>query len=58
MYYKTCGSYLHGNKAFKNQKYYYKCDTSGYHCNKRADTIRQQFEELLKSFAIAPNEAL
>jgi site-specific DNA recombinase len=54
----TCGTFLRGYKAYKNQKYYYRCETSACHCNKRADTIHAQFANLLKPFNIAPNAKL
>ncbi len=46
-----CGAYLRAYKAWKNQEYYYKCNTKGCSCNKRADTIHDMFYELL-----APNQ--
>jgi site-specific DNA recombinase len=51
-----CGSYLRGYKAYKNQKYYYKCNTPGCKCNKRADSLHETFRELLAGFTLDVNE--
>lgn len=51
-----CGSYLRGYKAYKNQKYYFKCNTPGCKCNKRADTLHEMFRELLAGFTLDVNE--
>jgi site-specific DNA recombinase len=49
---------LRGYKAYKNQEYYYKCGTTECHSNKRADSIHNQFSDLLKSFQFAPTAKL
>jgi site-specific DNA recombinase len=54
----TCGTFLRGYKAYKNQEYYYKCGTTECHSNKRADSIHNQFSALLKSFQFAPTAKL
>jgi site-specific DNA recombinase len=54
----TCGTFLRGYKAYKNQEYYYKCGTTECHSNKRADSIHNQFSGLLKSFQFAPTSKL
>jgi site-specific DNA recombinase len=54
----TCGTFLRGYKAYKNQEYYYKCGTTECHSNKRADSIHNQFSTLLKSFQFAPTSKL
>ena len=51
-----CGRYLRGYKAYKNKKYYYKCNTPGCKCNKRADDLHEQFREQLKEFSLDVNE--
>jgi site-specific DNA recombinase len=54
----TCGTFLRGYKAYKNQEYYYKCGTTECHSNKRADSIHRQFSSLLKSYQFAPTSKL
>jgi hypothetical protein len=51
-----CGSYLRGYKAYKNQQYYYKCNTPGCKCNKRADSLHYTFRELLAGYTLDINE--
>jgi site-specific DNA recombinase len=43
----TCGKFIRGYKAYKNQKYYYKCGTTGCNSNKRADHLHDQFKSIL-----------
>jgi site-specific DNA recombinase len=54
----TCDTFLRGYKAYKNKEYYYKCGTTECHSNKRADSIHNQFSDLLKSFQFAPTAKL
>lgn len=53
----NCGRFLRGYKAYKNQKYYYKCNTGACHCNKRADEIHQSFEHILSLFCVDLDDA-
>jgi site-specific DNA recombinase len=52
----TCQSYLRGYKAYKNQQYYYKCNTVGCGCNKRADSLHQEFKNILDSYVLTTSE--
>lgn len=38
---EACGRYVRGYKAYKNQEYYYKCNTPGCKNNKRAEDIHK-----------------
>lgn len=51
-----CGSYLRAYKAYKNQQYYYKCNTPGCKCNKRADSLHREFKALLNNYTLDINE--
>ena len=51
-----CGSYLRGYKAYKNQKYYYKCNTPGCRCNKRADILHEWFKGIISTLTIDIND--
>ncbi|WP_326995582.1 recombinase family protein [Chitinophaga sp. 212800010-3] len=51
-----CGNYLRAYKAAKNQQYYYKCNTPGCKCNKRADNLHSAFKTLLNSYTVDVNE--
>ncbi len=46
----NCGKYLRAYKASKNNEYYYKCNTIGCNCNKRADSVHKRFIDLLSSY--------
>jgi site-specific DNA recombinase len=48
----ACGRYLTAYKAYKNQAYYYKCDTVGGCCNKRADALHESFKAILGSYEL------
>ncbi len=52
---ENCGSYLRAYKAYKNQQYYYKCNTVGCNCNKRADVLHEKFRSMLGSFTVTLN---
>ncbi len=54
----SCGKYLRAYKAKKNQKNYYKCNTIGCNCNKRADELHEAFESLLSQYSFDLNEDL
>jgi site-specific DNA recombinase len=51
----NCGSYLRAYKAYKNQQYYYKCNTVGCNCNKRADALHERFRSMLGDFTVTLN---
>ncbi len=51
-----CGNYLRAYKAYKNQEYYYKCNTPGCKCNKRADSLHKTFQELIAGYTLDINE--
>jgi site-specific DNA recombinase len=51
-----CGKYLRSYKAYKNQQYYYKCNTSNCHCNKRADVLHSQFRSIISGFTVTLND--
>ncbi len=54
-----CGNYLRAYKAYKNQQYYYKCNTVGCKCNKRAegpDGLHKKFLEKLASLSLNVND--
>jgi site-specific DNA recombinase len=48
----SCGRYLRAYKAYKNQKYYYKCPTIGCCCNKRADELHTMFSQIIKGYSL------
>jgi site-specific DNA recombinase len=48
----SCGEYLRAYKAWKNKKYYYKCNTVGCKCNKRADKLHEQFRAILDDYSV------
>ncbi len=52
---ENCGSYLRAYKAYKNQQYYYKCNTVGCNCNKRADVLHEKFRSILGNFTVTLN---
>lgn len=45
-----CGQFLRAYKASKNQQYYYKCNTIGCCCNKRASELHKAFEQMLSQY--------
>lgn len=47
-----CGQFLRAYKAKKSQQYYYKCNTLGCHCNKRADDLLQIFKAILNDYVL------
>jgi site-specific DNA recombinase len=49
---EDCGSYLRAYKAYKNSKYYYKCNTVGCKCNKRADVLHERFRGILGNYVV------
>lgn len=51
-----CGNYLRAYKAYKNQKYYYKCNTPGCKCNKRADDLHEAVKSMLEKYTVDINE--
>jgi site-specific DNA recombinase len=53
---ENCGRYLRSYKAYKNGEYYYKCNTPGCRCNKRADVLHDKFRNILGSFTVALND--
>lgn len=50
-----CGQYLRAYQAYKNKKYYYKCNTLGCNSNKRADDLHDTFLQLMGQYSIHPN---
>ncbi len=52
---ENCGKYLRAYKAYKNQQYYYKCNTVGCNCNKRADVLHEKFRSVLGNFTVTLN---
>lgn len=52
----SCGHYLRGYLAYKNKKYYYKCNTIGCNSNKRADELHNTFLQLMGQYSIPLNE--
>ena len=55
---EDCGKFLRAYKAYKNQKYYYKCNTVGCKCNKRADDLNERFAELLSAYCLDLDDAM
>ena len=53
-----CGQFLRAYKAYKNQKYYYKCNTKGCNCNMRADTLHERFAHTLSAYTLEFDEAM
>ncbi|WP_028788408.1 zinc ribbon domain-containing protein [Terrimonas ferruginea] len=51
-----CGAFLRAYKAWKNQQYYYKCNTRGCSCNRRADEVHKKFFVLLGQQQLNVNE--
>jgi site-specific DNA recombinase len=51
-----CGQFLRAYKAKKNQQYYYKCNTRGCHCNKRADELLQMFKTVLNDYVLGARD--
>jgi site-specific DNA recombinase len=49
---EQCGQFLRAYKAYKNQQYYYKCNTKGCCCNKRADELHKTFAEMLDQYVL------
>ena len=47
-----CGGNMTAYKAYKNQKYYYKCNTRGCKNNQRAEEVHNGFKELLSYLVI------
>lgn len=55
----NCGRFLRAYKAYKNKKYYYKCNTLGCCCNKRAEELHHTFNELMERYSLKEyNEGL
>ncbi len=55
---KTCGCYMRGYKAYKNQKHYYKCGTKGCSNNMRAEEVHKEFKKFLDKYTISVNESM
>ncbi|WP_394337901.1 recombinase family protein [Flavipsychrobacter stenotrophus] len=53
-----CGQFLRAYKAYKNQKYYYKCNTKGCNCNMRADTLHERFAQTLSEYCLEFDDAM
>ena len=52
----NCGRYLRAYKASKNQEYYYKCNTPGCNCNKRANSLHDVFDNMLSKYSLDVSE--
>lgn len=55
---ETCGCFMRGYKAYKNQKHYYKCGTKGCSNNMRADAVHVEFKKKLKEYQISVNDGM
>ncbi len=55
---EQCGCSMRGYKAYKNQKYYYKCGTRGCNNNKRADELHEQFKSILEEYSVTVNDSM
>ena len=53
---EECGKFLRAYKAYKNKKYYYKCNTLGCKCNKNAESLHQEFKNILSDYVLDINE--
>lgn len=51
-----CNSYLRGYKAYKNQKYYYKCNTPGCKNNRRADSLHEAIKAIMEKYTVDIND--
>lgn len=49
-----CGCFMRGYLAYKNKKYYYKCNTKGCSNNMRADEIHKSFKKKLSKYNLSP----
>ena len=52
----NCGGYLRGYKAYKNQKYYYKCNKAGCNCNMRAERLHEAVMATLQKYTVDIND--
>ncbi len=53
---QSCGRYLRGYKAYKNQKYYYKCNTKGCGCNRKAEELHRKFQNVISKYCFGVDE--
>jgi site-specific DNA recombinase len=53
-----CGKFMRAYRAWKNKKFYYKCNTPGCKCNQRSDNLHQSFRNLLGSINIPEIEGM
>jgi site-specific DNA recombinase len=53
---ESCGRYLRGYKAYKNQKYYYKCNTKGCGCNRKAEELHGKFLNIVSKYCFGVDE--
>ncbi len=51
----NCDKPLTGYKAKKNQQFYYKCNTKGCTCNRRAEQMHKEFKKLIIPYQIEVN---
>lgn len=51
----NCGGYLRGYKAYKNQKYYYKCNKASCNCNMRAERLHEAIMATLQKYTVDIN---
>ncbi len=48
----SCGAYLRAYKSVVNDKYYYKCNTKGCGCNKRAESLHDAYKAMMDSYSL------
>jgi site-specific DNA recombinase len=47
-----CGRYLRAYRAWKNQKFYYRCNTPGCKCNHRSEYLHETFKDMLDDLTL------
>jgi DNA invertase Pin-like site-specific DNA recombinase len=55
---EKCGTYMRAYKATKNQKYYYKCGTTGCKINMRSESVHLEFKKELEKYSVSINESM
>ncbi len=53
-----CGQYLRAYESHKTNKQYYKCNTKGCKCNKRADALHEAFKRQLSQYCLEIDEPM
>ena len=54
----SCGKLMRAYMSKKIKKYYYKCNTKGCSCNKRADELHERFQAFLNTLTVNANESM